>query len=134
MGWMIDIKQLGHIGIRVKDRDRSKAFYRKLGFEPVRDDPDDTVIVVRNKNDIEINFIVNASDENDGKNILMDVDVKYPGYTHVALQVPSIEGAAAALEETGIQTSGNRLHGDKTVAIFIRDPDRNVIEFVTDED
>ncbi len=131
---MIDIKQLGHIGIRVKDRDRSKAFYRKLGFEPVRDDPDDTVIVVRNKNDIEINFIVNASDENDGKNILMDVDVKYPGYTHVALQVPSIEGAAAALEETGIQTSGNRLHGDKTVAIFIRDPDRNVIEFVTDED
>lgn len=60
---MIEIKQLGHIGIRVKDRDRSKAFYCKLGFEPVRDDPNDTVVIVRNQNDIEINFIVNASEE-----------------------------------------------------------------------
>ena len=96
---MIEIKQVGHIGIRVKDRDRSKAFYSKLGFEPVRDDPDDTVIIVRNRNDIEINFIVNVNDENDGKNVLMDVDVKYPGYTHVALQVPSIEGVTAALHQ-----------------------------------
>jgi lactoylglutathione lyase len=130
---MIDIKQVGHIGIRVKDRERSKAFYRKRGFEPVRDNPDDTVIIVRNKNDVEINFIVNANDENSGKNVLMDVDVKYPGFTHVALEVPSIEGAAAALEEAGIQTSGNRTHGETTVALFIRDPDRNVIEFVANE-
>ena len=63
----------------------------------------------------------------------MDVDVKYPGFTHVALEVPSIEGAAAALEEAGIQTSGNRTHGETTVALFIRDPDRNVIEFVANE-
>ena len=131
---MIEIMQVGHIGIRVKDRDRSKAFYRKLGFEPVREDPDDMVIIVRNRNDIEINFIVNANDENDGKNVLMDVDVKYPGFTHVALQVPSIEGTAKALEEAGIRTSGNRMHGDKKVALFIRDPDQNVIEFVTDKD
>ena len=60
---MTDIKQVGHFGIRVKDRERSKAFYRKLGFEPVRDNPDDTVIIVRNKNDVEINFIVNANDK-----------------------------------------------------------------------
>lgn len=131
---MIDIKQVGHIGIRVKDRDRSKAFYRKLGFEPVRDNPDDMVIIVRNKNDVEINFIVNANDENGGKNVLMDVDVKYPGFTHVALEVPSIEGTAVALEEAGIQTSGSRTHGETTVALFIRDPDLNVIEFVADED
>jgi lactoylglutathione lyase len=130
---MIEIKQVGHIGIRVKDRDRSKAFYRKLGFEPVRDNPDDMVIIVRNKNDVEINFIVNANDENDGKNVLMDVDVKYPGFTHVALEVPSIEGTAAALKEAGIQTSGNRTHGEMTVALFIRDPDLNVIEFIADE-
>ena len=52
MELMIEIKQVGHIGIRVKDRDRSKAFYSKLGFEPVRDNPDDTVIIVRNKNDV----------------------------------------------------------------------------------
>ena len=130
---MIDIKQVGHIGIRVKDRDRSKAFYRKLGFEPVRDNPDDMVIIVRNKNDVEINFIGNANDENGGKNVLMDVDVKYPGFTHVALQVPSIDGAAAALKEAGIQASGSRTHGETTVALFIRDPDLNVIEFVADE-
>ena len=130
---MIDIKQVGHIGIRVKDRNRSKAFYRKLGFEPVRDNPDDTVVIVRNKNDVEINFIVNANDENGGKNVLMDIDVKFPGFTHVALEVPSIEGAAAALKEAGIQTSGNRTHGETTVALFIRDPDLNVIEFIADE-
>ena len=130
---MIDIKQVGHIGIRVKDRDRSKAFYRKLGFEPVRDNPDDMVIIVRNKNDVEINFIGNANDENGGKNVLMDVDVKYPGFTHVALQVPSIDGAAAALKEAGIQASGSRTHDETTVALFIRDPDLNVIEFVADE-
>ena len=130
---MIDIKQVGHIGIRVKDRDRSKAFYRKLGFEPVRDNPDDMVVIVRNKNDVEINFIVNANDENGGKNVLMDVDIKYPGFTHVALEVPSIDGTAAALKEAGIETSGSRTHGETTVALFIRDPDLNVIEFVANE-
>ena len=130
---MIEIKQVGHIGIRVKDRDRSKAFYRKLGFEPVRDNPDDMVIIVRNKNSVEINFIVNANDENGGRNVLMDVDVKYPGFTHVALEVPSIEGAAASLKEAGIETSGSRTHGETTVALFIRDPDLNVIEFVANE-
>ena len=63
----------------------------------------------------------------DGSNILMDVDKKYTGITHVALTVASLNEAKAFVTRNGIEFTGSFSFGDMA-AIFIRDPDRNVIE------
>ena len=60
-------------------------------------------------------------------NILMDVDEKYPGITHVSFKVASLDAAKAFLAESGIPLSGQFSFKDLR-AVFIRDPDRNVIE------
>ncbi len=125
----ITIKQVDHIGIRVADLDRAMAFYGVLGFELVHRSSNDAVVIVKNGQGIEINLIYNANDDNDGKNILMDVGVKYAGYTHMALGVDSIRRTMDILAANDIAiTQGPVVMREGHVAVFVRDPDRNVIE------
>ena len=127
---MIDIERVDHIGIRAADVDRALNFYEILGFELHNKATNDDVVIIRNKYDVEINLIYNANNDNDGKNILMDVGDKYPGYTHLALRVGSIKRTIEALKENGIRITQGPVSFDKSghVSIFVRDPDRNVIE------
>ncbi|MCZ6588638.1 MAG: VOC family protein [Alphaproteobacteria bacterium] len=126
----IDIEQVDHIGIRVAELDRAMSFYQVLGFKLVHEDTNDAVVIIKNSRDVEINLIYNANDDNGGDNILMDVANKYPGYTHVALRVSSIKAAIEALAENDIAiTQGPVSFGlDGNVSLFVRDPDRNVVE------
>ncbi len=125
----ITIKQVDHIGIRVADLDRAMAFYGVLGFEFVYRSAHDAVVIVKNAQGIEINLIFNANDANDGKNILMDVDAKYAGYTHMALGTDSIKRTIGILAANDIAiTQGPVVMREGHVAVFVRDPDRNVIE------
>jgi lactoylglutathione lyase len=62
-------------------------------------------------------------------NVLMDVEDKHPGITHIALLCPDIAAAQQRLEAAGIGLSGGPVQffpGAR--GIFVRDPDRNVIE------
>ena len=126
----MQIKQLDHVGIRVMDADKSMQFYTTLGFQVTRKDHEEQVFVVKHPSGIEINLIAHGDDDNSRQNVLMDVEPRYPGYTHYAIEVQSAEAAKAFLESIDIQLTGGPVtFGDGKTSIFIRDPDRNVIEF-----
>jgi catechol 2,3-dioxygenase-like lactoylglutathione lyase family enzyme len=125
---MLDIKSVNHVGIRVTEKDRSVDFYGALGFMFESDAGflDGHPIIMKHPSGVVLNLLgpANASE---GSNILMDVEEKHPGITHVALTVSSIEGARSFMEDNDIAITGSFSFGNMS-AIFIRDPDRNVIE------
>jgi lactoylglutathione lyase len=126
----INIEKVDHIGIRVRDLDRALAFYQVLGFKLAIRVTFDPVAIIRNEHGVEINLILNADAGDPEKNILMDLRDKYAGYTHAALRVASINDTMAALKAANITiTQGPSKFGDDGgVSLFVRDPDRNVIE------
>jgi lactoylglutathione lyase len=127
----MNVETVDHVGIRVADLERAMDFYRLFGFEVEHRADNDPVAVVKNPAGVELNLVFNASDDNNGDNILMDVDTKYPGFTHLALRVDTIAGTVGVLRDNGIEiTQGPvRFGRDGHVSVFVRDPDRNVIEF-----
>ena len=126
----IEIPGVDHIGIRVRDLERAMKFYALLGFTLHAKAADDAVAIIRNDHEVEINLVYNANADAGGKNILMDVGEKYPGYTHVALRVASIRDTIETLRAGGVRiTQGPVAFGrDGHVSVFVRDPDLNVVE------
>ncbi len=126
---VIPIAGLAHIGVRVHDLERSVAFYALLGFRktagPIGPEP---VAILEHPSGLELNLILNAPSAS-APNILMDVPEKHPGITHFALLCPDIMAAKERLEAAGIPLSGGPVRfSPQAQAIFVRDPDRNVIE------
>lgn len=125
---MKEITRINHLGLRVKDLDTSRAFYEKLGFifiaGPVGPEP---VAIMEHPSGVNINFILNADPEC-AENVLMDVSKKHTGYTHVALEVTDFESALEAVTARGIEITG-QVEFEGARFFFIRDPDKNVIEF-----
>ena len=125
----IPISGLAHIGIRVHDLERSVRFYELLGFTktagPIGPEP---VAILNHASGVEINLVLNAPHASE-PNVLMDVPEKHPGITHFALLCPDILAAKARLEAAGIAPSGGPIRfGPDAQGMFVRDPDRNVIE------
>jgi lactoylglutathione lyase len=130
MAQTVAIERVDHIGVRVRDLDRALAFYRVLGFSLAHRSKGDDVAIVRNEHGVELNLIFNAHAGDPDSNILMDVPDKFPGYTHMALRVTSIPATIAVLRANDIAiTQGPVSFGESgQVSVFVRDPDRNVIE------
>ena len=128
---MLEIEKVDHIGIRVSDKTRSIDFYEILGFKLITDIGFEKghPIIMQHPSGVVLNLL-GPSNVSEGQNILMDVTEKHPGITHVSYKVKSLADTKAFLEKQGIPLTGEinfkDLHG-----IFIRDPDRNVIELDT---
>jgi len=125
-----EITGINHIGIRVKNLGESRKFYEQLGFVflvgPVGPEP---VAIMEHPSGVNINLILNG-DQGITENILMDVEKRYPGYTHVALDVSDIEAVQKEIETLGIKiTEGPIMLPNGGIMFFIRDQDKNVIEF-----
>ena len=127
---MIEISQFDHVGIRISDREKSVAFYTLLGFDLVADGGFEQghPLVMLHPSGININLLGPATAK-PGENILMDEKPKYPGITHLAVKVRDAEATEHFVTAKGIAITGRReFRGTKT--IFIRDPDRNVLELI----
>lgn len=125
----VAILGVAHLGIRIAELQRSLDFYERLGFKrvagPFAGEP---VVILENAAGVEINLIVNAVPSS-SSNVLMDVPDKHPGYTHVALLVSDLEQTRERLATLGIELSGGPVSFPNGArAVFVRDPDRNVIE------
>ena len=126
---LVPISGLAHSGIRVHDLERSMRFYGLLGFTktagPIGPEP---VAILEHACGLEINLVLNAPSAAE-PNVLMDVADKHPGITHFALLCADIAAAKERLEAAGIVLSGGPVRFPTGAqAIFVRDPDRNVIE------
>jgi len=127
---MKEISGINHVGLRIRDLARSRAFYAVLGFEfivgPIGPEP---VAVMEHPSGVNLNFILNASDDASADNILMDVSAKHTGYTHIALEISDRESVKRQLTKAGVSITETVELPDGAVFFFIRDPDGNVIEF-----
>ena len=127
---MKEIVGVNHIGIRVTNLERSRKFYEQLGFifleGPIGPEP---VAIMEHPSGVNINFILNA-DSGITENILMDIPERHPGYTHMALDVSDVGAVAVKLKKLDIKiTEGPITLPNGGIMLFIRDQDRNVIEF-----
>lgn len=125
---MLDIQAVNHIGIRIADKRRSVSFYTLLGFSQVADAgfEDGHPVIMKHPCGVVLNLL-GPSTDSEASNILMDVDEQHTGITHFALTVGSLGAAKDFLASSGIPLTGSFTYKGMS-AVFIRDPDRNVIE------
>ena len=125
---ILGIEKVDHVGIRVSDKAVAVEFYEGLGFETLVDIGFEQghPIIMQHPSGVVLNLL-GPSNTSKKQNILMDVDEKYPGITHISFKVASMDEAKRLLQKRGISLSGEFTFKGMH-AVFIRDPDRNVIE------
>jgi lactoylglutathione lyase len=124
------ILSVDHIGIRVTDRDVSRAFYAQFGFVETDYFQADQANEMETASGVRINLIMNGAKRENNKNILLDEPIKYAGITHLALVVKDLSELQTWLQANKIPiTEGPIQLSPRRITLFIRDPDGNVLEF-----
>jgi phosphoribosylformimino-5-aminoimidazole carboxamide ribotide isomerase len=111
----IPIKNIDHVGIYISDLDRSIEFYQTLGFSKEADHGFDKgePVVMRHHSGVAIKLLNQTSREK--------------GHTQIALEVSSLSQTRAFMDYNGIDIAST-FDGDTSSAIYIKDPDQNLIE------
>ena len=125
----MEVRQLGHVVLKVRDRERSEHFYTEVLGLPVAarmDSPPMTFFTLGNHHDFAI-VAVGAGGA--------DAAPDSPGLFHVAFKVgegiDDLRRAKADLDARGVKIDGI---SDHTVSqsIYFKDPDGNEIEVYVD--
>ena len=125
----VKLEALNHVGVRVRELRRSAEWYAHLGFRLIWQSEQHKVACLRNDEiGVELNLIFNSDDSSGGKNVLMDVEPKYPGFNHLSFRVSSIRDTINALKVAGIDIKEGPISLGSEIAVFVRDPDLNVVE------
>jgi catechol 2,3-dioxygenase-like lactoylglutathione lyase family enzyme len=142
---MAGLGKVTHIGVCVSDMARSRRFYEEaLGFRYLRElrvagEPSDTLLrlsgtdlhavyVERDGFCLELlHYTSPRSAASPPPHAMNDL-----GFTHLSIQVPSIEAAMATLRAAGAAILDSTLIeiGGRKVAVFLKDPDGLLIELV----
>jgi lactoylglutathione lyase len=135
------VTTFNHVGQCVTDLDRSRRFYEQVfGFEVVRElHPDDAssallrleppmgMTALYLKRD---GFVLELLHFAEAGTVAAPTRVmNEPGLTHISLGVDDLETALAAVVEHGGEVLVDTNLG---VAVFVRDPDGQLIELLTD--
>ncbi len=119
-----------HIGIRISNRDVSRAFYEQLGFVETEYFQDEQANEMETPSGVRINLIMNGSKRLNNRNILIDEPIKYTGITHLAFVVSHLGALEKWLQANKIDiTEGPKQFSPRRITLFIRDPDGNILEF-----
>jgi catechol 2,3-dioxygenase-like lactoylglutathione lyase family enzyme len=123
----IQFQGYDHVGIRVTDATRALNFYAKLGFrlDPQFSDGDVAEMVAADAT--RINLIFNGVARSN--NVLLDEPVKWPGYTHGAFVVNSLQEVVEWAAREGVEITEGPVDWGRRLTCFLRDPDGNVLEF-----
>ncbi len=127
----IPLLKLDHLGIRVTDLNSALEFYSLFGFKI---DPKENLqayqaCALLHDCGFRINLMHNA-DNQQGHNVLLDAETKYPGIIHFAMVVDDMQDLQKSLAQCGIAvTEGPTKVSNRRIVCFVRDPDGNVIEF-----
>ena len=123
------IQGYDHVGIRVSDRERALRFYERLGFAVDPEFTDDRVAEIVAAEGTRINLIFNGVARGPDANILLDEPVKWPGYTHAAFVVDSLDSVLGWAAREGVSITEGPVDWGRRLTCFLRDPDGNVLEF-----
>ena len=127
-----------HLGVVCSDVNRSRDFYKQFGFQEKGENNNNnnnkdssSGIIISNEAGLRLHLFQTSRPHPNNENILMDhPDEKFPGHTHMSFGVGSVPGVQNYFDSQSIPLSGTRgFPGKGTVAIFVRDPDRTVLEF-----
>ena len=118
-----------HVGIRVVDKAQSLAFYALLGFELDPRHSNDRVAEIVAPSGLRLNLIFNGEQRSEGSNVLMDMAHKWPGITHAAFIVKSMDELLAWAKKHAIEITEGPVDWGRRTTCFLRDPDGNVLEF-----
>jgi len=114
------------LGVAVADIEKSVQFYESVGFRFVQSHTN-RLKLLRNDGGLYLHLFQTTRPCPNQKNVLMDLEEgeKYPGHTHMSFAVGSVPKTRAYFEKIGHAITGTR----GKLALFIRDPDRTVLEF-----
>jgi catechol 2,3-dioxygenase-like lactoylglutathione lyase family enzyme len=118
-----------HVGIRVSDANRALAFYAKLGFRIDPDFSNARVAEIVADDGTRLNLIFNGVPRLNAHNILLDEPQKWPGYTHAAFIVSSLQAVLDWADAEGVEITEGPVDWGRRLTCFLRDPDGNVLEF-----
>lgn len=118
-----------HVGIRVTDRGRALDFYEKLGFCVDETCSNESVAEMVTSHGVRLNLIFNGVEREDGINVLLDLEEKWTGCTHVAFVVEDLDVVLQWALHNAVSITEGPVDWGRRLTCFLRDPDGNVLEF-----
>ena len=97
------VLKLDHLGIRVTNLQLALDFYTLFYFEidPSENLDEHQACVLIHNSGLRIKLLYNAANYQ-GHNVLIDAVIKYPGITHLAMQVDNMQETQKRLAKNGI--------------------------------